>query len=70
MPKHGQNISYMDAEITGSYFEEMLQTSRRLETATFLLRFPMPSVQNHPFPASRKPLYFRGVLYLSCILEL
>ena len=22
--KHGQNISYMDAEIIGSYFEEML----------------------------------------------
>jgi hypothetical protein len=28
--KHGQNISYMDAEIIGSYFEEMLQTSRPL----------------------------------------
>src|SRR4030095_3030933 len=41
-----------------------------IKTATFLLRLPMPSVQNHPFPASRKPFYFRGVLYLSCILEL
>lgn len=28
--KHGQNISYMDTEIIGSYFEEMLQPSRRL----------------------------------------
>jgi transposase-like protein len=28
--KHGQNISYLDAEIIGSYFEEMFQTSRRL----------------------------------------
>ena len=28
--KHGQNINYMDAEIIGSYFEKMLQTSRRL----------------------------------------
>jgi hypothetical protein len=28
--KHGQNISYMDAEIIGSYFEGTLQTLQRL----------------------------------------
>jgi hypothetical protein len=34
MDKHGQNISYMDAEIIGSYFEEMLQTLRPFRLAT------------------------------------
>ena len=32
--KHGQNISYMDAEIIGSYFEEMLQTLWPFYSAT------------------------------------
>jgi hypothetical protein len=37
------------------------------QPATFLLRVPLPSVHNHPFPTSRKPWDFRGVLYLSGI---
>ena len=39
-PKHGQNISYMDAEIIGSYFEEMLQTLRLFRLATLELFTP------------------------------
>jgi hypothetical protein len=42
--KHGQSIRYMDAEIIGSYFEEMLQTLAALSLAT-LERFttiPVP----------------------------
>ena len=35
--KHGQNISYMDAEIIGSYFEVMLQTLRPFRLATLEL---------------------------------
>src|SRR4029453_16029389 len=38
--KHGQNISYMDAEIIGSYFEEILQTLRPFSVATLEL-FPI-----------------------------
>ena len=34
MAKHGQNISYMDAEIIGSYFEEMFQTLRPFSLAS------------------------------------
>ena len=35
--KHGQNISCMDAEIIGSYFEEMFQTLRPFSLATLEL---------------------------------
>jgi hypothetical protein len=43
--KHGQNISYMDAEIIGSYFEEMLQTLWPFYSAT-LERFTTSPGQN------------------------
>lgn len=35
--KHGQNISYMAAEIIGSYFEVLLQTLRPFRLATLEL---------------------------------
>jgi hypothetical protein len=40
--KHGQNISYMDAEMIGSYFEEMLQTLRPFSLATLELFITSP----------------------------
>ena len=40
--KHGQNISYLDAEIIGSYFEEMLQTVRPFSLATLELFTTLP----------------------------
>jgi len=40
--KHGQNISYMDAEIIGSYSEVMLQTLRPFRLATLELFITSP----------------------------